>query len=144
MKISTELSQLDILQEVTTLKKALDALRPLTAEQEGRIFQKLRLDWNYHSNAIEGNTLTYGETRALLIYGLTAKGKPFKDHLDIKGHNEAIDFLLALVKDSRPLSEQDIRERHKEDCHGKTPCLKTFGKFSLANNCYSRSRLPAN
>ena len=32
-----------------------------------RAFQKLRLNWNYHSNAIEGNQLTYGETVALLM-----------------------------------------------------------------------------
>lgn len=113
MEISKQLSRLDILTTVDQLKTELDGLRPLSEEQEGRIFQKLRLDWNYHSNAIEGNSLTYGETRALLMYGLTAKGKPFKDHLDIRGHNEAIDFLLALVKDPRPLSEQDIREMHK-------------------------------
>ncbi|EAY24751.1 Fic family protein [Microscilla marina] len=113
MKISKQLSQLEILVRIDQIKAELDGLRPLSEEQEGRIFQKLRLDWNYHSNAIEGNSLTYGETRALLMYGLTAKGKPFKDHLDIKGHNEAIDFLLALIKDPRPLSEQDIREMHK-------------------------------
>ncbi len=113
MEITLALSRLEILHQVDQLKLEIDGLRPLSKNQEGRIFQKFRLDWNYHSNAIEGNSLTYGETRALLLYGLTAKGKPFKDHLDIKGHNEAIDFLLALVKDDRPLSELDIREMHK-------------------------------
>lgn len=113
MEISKQLSRLEILTTTDQLKAELDGFRPLSEAQEGRIFQKLRLDWNYHSNAIEGNSLTYGETRALLMYGLTAKGKPFKDHLDIRGHNEAIDFLLALVKDPRPLSEQDIRQMHK-------------------------------
>lgn len=113
MEITLLLSKLTILQQVEELKQTIDRLRPLSAEQEGRIFQKFRLDWNYHSNAIEGNSLTYGETRALLLYGLTAKGKPLKDHLDVKGHNEAIDFLLALVKDPRSLTEQDIREMHK-------------------------------
>lgn len=54
---------------------------------------KFRLDGNYHSNNAEGNSLTYGETKALLLFGLTASGKPFKDHLDIKGHNEAIQWI---------------------------------------------------
>lgn len=75
--------------------------------------QKFRLDWNYHSNAIEGNSLTYGETIAFLMEGLTAKGKPFKDHLDIRGHNEAIDFLMDLVKNHQHLSEKTIRELHE-------------------------------
>ncbi|WP_165796660.1 Fic family protein, partial [Chryseobacterium sp. HMWF001] len=44
---------------------------------------------------------------------MTAKGKPFKDHLDIKGHNEAIGFMLQLIKENRPLSESDIKDLHK-------------------------------
>jgi len=87
-------------------------LRPLPADVEGKVMQKLRLDWNYHSNAIEGNRLNYGETVAFLMEGITAKGKPLKDHLDIRGHNEAINFLFKIVKDTRPISETDIRALH--------------------------------
>lgn len=107
------LSQLPVMTQVNTTKKQLDAIRPLPQEVEGRVMQKLRLEWNYHSNAIEGNKLTYGETYSFLMYGLTAKGKPFKDHLDIKGHNEAIVFLTSLVKDDLDLTEVDIRNLHK-------------------------------
>ena len=95
------------------LKTDLDALRPLAPEQEQRVLQKFRLDWNYHSNAIEGNSLTLGETRSLLLHGLTAEGKPLRDHLDIKGHNEAILGLEEVVHDTRPLTEQFIREMHQ-------------------------------
>lgn len=102
-----------LLDKVDRLKAELDALRPLSPEQEGRVMQKFRLDWNYHSNAIEGNSLTYGETIAFLMEGLTAKGKLFKDHLDIRGHNEAIDFLMDLVKNRQHLSEKIIRELHE-------------------------------
>ena len=41
------------------LKAELDSLRPLTKEQEAIIMQKFRLDWNYNSNNLEGNSLTY-------------------------------------------------------------------------------------
>jgi Fic family protein len=75
--------------------------------------QKFRLDWNYHSNAIEGNTLTLGETKAFLMEGLTASGKPLKDHLDIKGHNELIDFLQLFIQRQERLTEAAIREMHK-------------------------------
>ncbi len=106
-------NELPILEEVDQLNNEIAALRPLPAETEQRILQKLRLEWNYHSNAIEGNSLSYGETVAFLMHGLTAKGKPLKDHLDIRGHNEAINFLLGMVKDSRPMTETDIRNLHK-------------------------------
>ena len=113
MEVAAELNKLPILQEIEHLRQEINQLRPLPKETEQRILQKLRLDWNYHSNAIEGNTLSYGETVAFLMHGLTAKGKPLKDHLDIRGHNKAINFLLGLVKDERPLTEADIRSLHK-------------------------------
>ncbi len=99
--------------ELDRLKAEIDALRPLAPEQEQRVLQKFRLDWNYNSNAIEGNSLTLGETRSLLLHGLTAEGKPLRDHLDIKGHDEAVRGLEEIVHDDRPLTEQFIREMHQ-------------------------------
>ncbi len=95
------------------LRADLDALRPLAPEQEARVLQKFRLEWNYNSNAIEGNSLTLGETRSLLLHGLTAAGKPMRDHLDIKGHNEAVVALEEFVRSEYPLTEQFVREMHQ-------------------------------
>ncbi|HEX8734926.1 MAG TPA: Fic family protein [Pyrinomonadaceae bacterium] len=100
------------LEKVERLKAELDSLRPLNAEAEARIMQKFRLDWNYHSNNIEGNSLTYGETKALILFGITAQGKPLKDHFEITGHNEAINWILEIVKDKSTLTETFIRELH--------------------------------
>lgn len=71
--------------------------------------QKFRLDWNFHSNNLEGNSLTYGETKALLLFGITAQGKPLKDHLEIEGHNEAIEWVIERVTGEYPLTENFIR-----------------------------------
>lgn len=111
--LNEALSKLPFIEKLNDEKRQLDAIRPLSEEVEGRVMQKIRLEWNYHSNAIEGNKLTFGETYSFLMYGLTAKGKPLKDHLDIKGHNEAINFLMSIVKDDRDLTETEIRELHK-------------------------------
>ncbi|MCT2562959.1 Fic family protein [Chryseobacterium herbae] len=113
MKNIKILEKLDGIKTIDKQKKSIDSHRPFSKELENKIFQKLKLDWNYNSNAIEGNQLSYGETVAFLNFGLTAKGKPFKDHLDIKGHNEAIEFMLQLIKEDRPLSENDIKDLHK-------------------------------
>lgn len=94
------------------LKEKLDRLRPIDKVQEGRIMQKFRLDWNYHSNHLEGNSLTYGETKALLLFGVTAQGKPLQDHFEITGHNEAINWVIDVVKGDYPLNENFIRELH--------------------------------
>ena len=95
------------------LKAQLDALRPLDADQEKRIWQKFRFDWNYHSNNIEGNSLTFGETKSLLLHNITAQGKSLKDHIEITGHNEAIDVLVDLTRGDAPLTESFVRQLHE-------------------------------
>ena len=103
---------MEIILKALALKKELDQLRPIDAIVEARILQKFRLDWNYHSNHLEGNSLTYGETKALILFGITANGKPLKDILEITGHNEAINWVLEMIKGERPFTENFIRELH--------------------------------
>ena len=95
------------------LKKKLDDLRPINSEQEQKIISKFRLDWNFHSNNIEGNSLNFGETKMLLLHGVTSSGKPLKDHLEIEGHNDAIKLVEDIVKSNRPLTQNFIRELHQ-------------------------------
>ncbi len=109
-----KLSELPFLEAINLLKKEADSYKPLLNEAEDLVLQKFRLDWNYHSNAIEGNKLTYGETVAFIMEGVTAKGKTLKDHLDIKGHDDAVKYLLHFVKEEGYLlTEADIRNLHQ-------------------------------
>ena len=101
------------IEEIDRLKGELDALRPLPADVVDRVGQKLRLESNYHSNAIEGNSLTLGETRSLILHGLTARGKPMRDHLDIEGHNDAVKAIEDSVKTDEALNEVFIRNLHR-------------------------------
>lgn len=98
---------------ITRLKEELDSLRPLGPEVVAQIEQKLRIEANYHSNAIEGNTLTFGETRSLILHGLTAHGKPMRDHLDIEGHDSAVKAIEAAAQDEDALTEVFIRNLHQ-------------------------------
>ena len=71
---------------------------------------KLRVSWTYDSNAIEGSTLTYGETLFFLNEGLTVEGKPLKDFLDARNHHEAILLLDDFITQRRQISEGFIKE----------------------------------
>jgi Fic family protein len=102
-----------LLSEADRLRAEITALRPLDAERERQVLQTFRIEWNYHSNAIEGNSLSIGETRAFLLQGLTARGKPFKDYLDIKGHDQAIEVLFDVVRRQEELTEATIRGLHE-------------------------------
>lgn len=44
-------------------------LQPLSDNDKIRLQNKFMLDFNYNSNHIEGNTLTYGQTEVLLMFG---------------------------------------------------------------------------
>lgn len=103
---------MNYLNQALILKKELDSLRPISTSQEARINQKFRLDWNFHSNNLEGNSLSFGETKMLILHGITASGKPLKDHFEITGHDEAIKLIEEVVKSDRPLTENFIRELH--------------------------------
>lgn len=111
LQITMELTTL--LENAARLKQQLDALRPLDAETEQRVLQKFRLDWNYHSNHIEGSQLSFGETKALILFGMTAQGKPLQDHLEMSGHDEAIKWVEDVVKNDYPLNETFIRQLHE-------------------------------
>ncbi len=102
----------EILERIDRLKQELDALRPLPPETVARVGQKLRIESNYHSNAVEGNSLTLGETRSLILHGLTAHGKPMRDHLDIEGHNDAVKAVEDAVGEELGLTETFIRQLH--------------------------------
>ena len=75
-----------------------------------RLWRKLRLEWNYNSNHIEGNTLTYAETELLLIHGRTGGGRPMRDYEEMKAHDVAIEHTRRLGRADQPLRQGDIRD----------------------------------
>jgi len=113
LKLETEFSKADILQEVDALKKQIDDMRPLPADVEGRIMQTLHRSWNYHSMQLDSNKLNSGQITAFLTEDTIAKGKQLKDHLEIRGHIDAINFLSSIAKETRLMNEADIRNLHK-------------------------------
>ncbi|MCK9238463.1 MAG: Fic family protein, partial [Thiopseudomonas sp.] len=94
------------------LKAKLDAQRPLPPEVMQNLHENLVLNWTYHSNAIEGNTLTLKETKVALE-GITIGGKTLREHFEVINHREAITLLEELVSENQPLSEWQIKSLHQ-------------------------------
>jgi Fic family protein len=101
---------LALLKDIDSLKEQIDDLRPKRPTLWPVIQEKLRVDWTYDSNAIEGSTLTRGETLFFLQEGLTVEGKPFKDFLDARNHAEAIDFLFQTIRRERQITTGLVKE----------------------------------
>lgn len=101
-----------IFNKLDELKQKLDSYRPLPPEIVSNIHEDLVLRWTYHSNAIEGNTLTLKETKVALE-GITIGGKTMREHFEVINHREAIYFVEDLVKENEPLSEWQIKSIHQ-------------------------------
>jgi Fic family protein len=92
-------------------KATLDRARPLPTHTVASLREKLMLEWTYHSNAIEGNTLTLRETKVVLE-GITVGGKSLREHFEATNHRDAILYVEAIVANDEALTEWQIRNLH--------------------------------
>lgn len=100
--------------DIKTLFNEWQALQPLSAENKKRLDTKFMLEFNYNSNHIEGNTLTYGQTISLLIHGTVDGSAPMRDYEEMKAHQVALEMVkMEAASHERPLTEMFIREVHK-------------------------------
>lgn len=89
------------------------AMHPLLPEDEQRLQLKFMLDFNFNSNHIEGNTLTYGQTEVLLLLGEVVGSAKMKDLEEMKAHNVCLKMMEAEALNGHPLTELFIRNMHQ-------------------------------
>lgn len=97
---------------VNELLSHLKTLRPLNQAELNRLREEFISLNTYHSNAIEGSTLTLRETALILQEGITIAEKPLKEHLEAIGHKDAFTYILSLADEQVPLSEIIIKQIH--------------------------------
>lgn len=97
---------------IDDLKQQLDALRPLPKHSVQSLHEAMVLEWTYHSNAIEGNTLTLKETKVVLE-GITVGGKSIREHFEAINHREAIEWVESVVARHEPFSERLVKSIHQ-------------------------------
>ncbi|MFC0187200.1 Fic family protein [Fictibacillus aquaticus] len=93
-------------------KMQLDLKRPLPKHTLNSLREKMLLEWTYHSNAIEGNTLTMNETKVVLE-GITVGGKTMREHLEVINHRDAILYVEDIVQKNEPFSEWQIKNLNR-------------------------------
>ena len=99
--------------ELDKLYKRWLEIQPLSFEDKRRLNLKFMLDFNYNSNHIEGNTLTYGQTETLLLLGEVIGNAKMKDLEEMKAHNICLDMIKQEADTTCPLTENFIRQVHK-------------------------------
>jgi Fic family protein len=117
------------LARIDDMRARIDAKKGRDAALWNTLVERLRTDWTYHSNGIEGSALSRGETHFFLSEGLTAQGKPFKDFLDAQNHAEAIDMLFDVVADKLPITESLLKDINALILRGVdfTPAKNAYG-----------------
>lgn len=100
--------------KIETLFKEWQSLQPVKEEYQQRLDQKFMLEFNYNSNHIEGNTLTYGQTEMLLMFGKVVEEANMKDLEEMKASNVGLKMVKEMALDKeQPLTEYFIRTLHK-------------------------------
>ncbi|MDR0228786.1 MAG: Fic family protein [Flavobacteriaceae bacterium] len=103
----------------TEVKTKIDSLTQQVEEQSGvssqqlhTLYTKYRLECNYHSNSIEGNSLTKEEIRSMIEGMVNVDNKPLKDLMEVKTHDEVLKEMLWGGIVEFHLTEKYIKELH--------------------------------
>lgn len=121
----------DIERRIADLKARLDTLRAEGRGDVGIDLQRANdIELTYASNAIEGNTLTHGETAELIEHGITAGGKALKDHQEIVDHYAALQWMREQVAARTPVNEALVIELHRRALETSRPDIAgTYVRF---------------
>lgn len=100
--------------KLQTLYSKWQSLQPLNERKQYLLSQRFSVDYNFNSNHIEGNTLTYGQTELLLLFGKVVGEGDLKDFVDMKASQVGVKMMTeeARLKD-HPLTQNFIRQLHK-------------------------------
>ncbi len=96
---------------VTRGPKALRFLTGLDADLRQSLLNQIRDAWTHNSTALEGNSLSLGDTKFVIEEGLTVAGKPVKDHEEVIGHAAAITQIYGLL--GRYVTTDDLFHLHR-------------------------------
>ena len=94
-------------------KKLLDSHRPLSRDTVLQLNNDLRIFLTYHSNAIEGNTLSLRETQMVIEYGVTVDGHPLREYLEATNHAEAYQHMTVLIERHESITIETILTLHR-------------------------------
>lgn len=112
-KMTEQKKYRDILLQIGEVFHKMKSIRPLSEGEVRYYYDEFSISASHNSNAIEGNTFTYDETRLLLKEGITSNARSFREHEEIIGYKRAFDYLYSAVKNDILISEKFIKKLHE-------------------------------
>jgi Fic family protein len=112
-KITNQLAEID------KLKKTLDGLRPFDQMVWSYFQNHLDALLTYNTNAIEGSTLSFGDTKDILEKGQIYKPANTREILEVLNHRDALRYIETLrQKPPYIVSEAEVLAIHKNILKG--------------------------
>ena len=74
--------------------------------------KSFEIEYTHNSTAIEGNTLSLIQTKAVLEDGISIGGKPLREIYEVVNHQKAFGFIKRCIADGKPLDEKIIKDIH--------------------------------
>lgn len=71
------------------------------------------IEYAHHSTAIEGNTLTLVETKAVIEDGISVGGKKLREIYEVANHNKAFKYAKEKIAEGVSLNENLIKDLHE-------------------------------
>ena len=100
--------------KITEIMERWNALQPLSERDHEMLGRRFAIDFNYNSNHIEGNTLTYGQTEILLLFGKVIGEAEIKDVQEMTASNVGLRMIIEeAARKGVPLTQNFIRTLHK-------------------------------
>ncbi len=98
--------------DINSIYDQWKALLPLSEKKQAQLSRKFTVEYNYNSNHIEGNTLTYGQTELLLLFGKVSGEAEMKDFEEMKASNVGLKMMTEVANEKLPLTETFICQLH--------------------------------
>ena len=111
-RMDEQTKYIDIIQKIEERFKRMKKIRPLKSEEIAYFNREFSISASHNSNAIEGNTFTYDETKLLIEKGIITGAHSLRESEDIIGYKQAFDFLYDAVKKEQPITEEFIKTIH--------------------------------
>ncbi len=86
-----------IMNDIEELFQKWQSLLPLSEKKQAQLSRKFTVEYNFNSNHIEGNTLTYGQTELLLLFGKVSGEAEMKDFEEMKASNVGLNYFNNLI-----------------------------------------------
>lgn len=129
-KMEEQQKYIDIIGEIDKSYSLMKKVRPLSTGELKYFNNEFSISASHNSNAIEGNTFTFDETKLLIEKGIVTGAHSLRESEDIIGYKQAFDFLYDSVKEKKPITEEFIKKVHSFVLRGD----EEAGKFRTIQN----------